>query len=539
MMQLETEKADITTPIKSEILDYYLEGYDEEDRTLLVDGFRYGFDLHCLLKKLSTTAKNDISVVLHPEAAQKLIQAEIDKGRIKGPYDKLPFDVYHISPFKLVEKKIPNTYRPIINLSYPYDDSSVNSNIPREFCTVQYATIIDAIKLIQKLGRNCLMQKSDIESAFRIIPIAPECHKYLCFKFNNKYYYDTCLAMGASCSCFIFEKFSTALEWILKNKFNVQNCLHILDDFFWVDLNKIRAAYSKKCWFKLTKDVNCPVSLPKTTEADYVCIFSGIQFDSVNMMAQLPLDKLRKYGEAINILLRPGHRKTTLRNMQSIIGCLQYATTVVPPGRAFLRRLIDLTIGKSQPYHRVTLNAGAKDDLRMWQKFLLTHNGKSLITPYHETDSDIINLKMGSDASEMACAAVFGKKWFVIEFPESWQKKNIAYLELYPIVVAIKVWGHLMSHSSIRFLTDNEAISIVINKYSSKEEGIMALTRNLVLSCMDQDIIFSSEHISGVSNILPDKLSRLQVSEELLKRFNMNMTPEEIPEMLLPENWID
>ena len=246
--------------------------------------------MFCYLKELSTTAKNDISVDLHPEAARQLIQAEVDKGRIRGPYEKLPFEVYHISPFKLVEKKIPNTWRPIINLSFPYDDSSVNANIPREFCSVQYANIIDAIKMIQKIGKNCLMQKSDIESAFRVIPIAPECHKFLCFKFEEKYYYDSCLAMGASCSAYIFEKFSTALEWILINKFNVPNCIHILDDFFWIDSSKVDATYSRKAWFKLTHDVNVPVALSKTTQADCVCIFAGIQFDSVNMIVQLPLE---------------------------------------------------------------------------------------------------------------------------------------------------------------------------------------------------------------------------------------------------------
>ena len=96
-----------------------------------------------------------------------------------------------------------------------------------------------------------------------------------------------------------------------------------------------------------------------------------------------------------------------------------------------------------------------------------------------------------------------------------------------------------MSHAEILFLTDNEAISKVINTYSCKEQGLMALIRTLVLSCMEHDILFSSKHISGKLNVLPDKLSRLQVSQKLLKSFNMNMEPDEIPEMLLPENWID
>ena len=38
-------------------------------------------------------------------------------------------------------------------------------------------------------------------------------------------------------------------------------------------------------------------------------------------------------------------RNTKLKNMQSVIGCLQYATNVVLPGKAFVRRLIDTIIG--------------------------------------------------------------------------------------------------------------------------------------------------------------------------------------------------
>ena len=51
--------------------------------------------------------------------------------------------------------------------------------------------------------------------------------------------------------------------------------------------------------------------------------------------------------------------------MQSIIGCLQFATSVIVPGKAFVRRLIDQTIGVSAPFHYATLNEEAKKDLDM------------------------------------------------------------------------------------------------------------------------------------------------------------------------------
>ena len=48
---------------------------------------------------------------------------------------------------------------------------------------------------------------------------------------NDLFYYDKCLPMGCASSCAIFEKFSTALEWIGRVKGHVPHIIHVLDDF--------------------------------------------------------------------------------------------------------------------------------------------------------------------------------------------------------------------------------------------------------------------------------------------------------------------
>ena len=57
------------------------------------------------------------------------------------------------------------------------------------------------------------MAKTDVKSAFRIIPIHPADYPSLGIRWNNMYYFDRALAMGLSSSCAVFESFSTALEW--------------------------------------------------------------------------------------------------------------------------------------------------------------------------------------------------------------------------------------------------------------------------------------------------------------------------------------
>ena len=91
-------------------------------------------------------------------------------GRIIGPFDTPPFENFRISPLGLVPKKTPGEFRLIHHFSFP-EGSSVNDGIPRELSSVRYATIDDAIKKISSLGAGCFLAKTDIKSAFRIIPL--------------------------------------------------------------------------------------------------------------------------------------------------------------------------------------------------------------------------------------------------------------------------------------------------------------------------------------------------------------------------------
>ena len=90
----------------------------------------------------------------------------------------------------------------------------MNDGIPRELSTVHYATVDDAISLIKKSGRDRALAKTDIKSAFRIIPVYPSDYQLLGFQWKGNWYVDRSLPMGCSSSCRIFEEFSSSLEWI-------------------------------------------------------------------------------------------------------------------------------------------------------------------------------------------------------------------------------------------------------------------------------------------------------------------------------------
>ena len=176
------------------------------------------------------------SALSNSEIVNENIKSELAAGRVAGPFEVKPFNNLNIFPLGLVPKSSPGEFRLIHHLSWPRTDgSSVNDGIPHEFSRVQYAGIQEAISKIRLVGKGCFLAKTDIQSAFRIVPVHPDAYELLCFSWEGKFYYDRCLAFGASSRCRIFERVSSALEWIALSKLGASAVVKILDDFLFIE----------------------------------------------------------------------------------------------------------------------------------------------------------------------------------------------------------------------------------------------------------------------------------------------------------------
>ena len=107
----------------------------------------------------------------------------------------------------------------------------MNDYIPPEHTSVTYARVDDAVQLIIRSGVGSFVAKTDIKSAFRIIPIRPEDNHLLGMRWRGRFYYDRCMVMGCASSCKTFESFSRAVEWIARTKLHIPYMIHPLDDF--------------------------------------------------------------------------------------------------------------------------------------------------------------------------------------------------------------------------------------------------------------------------------------------------------------------
>ena len=85
------------------------------------------------------------------------------------------------------------------------------------------------------------------------------------------------------------------------------------------------------------------------------------------MECRLPQDKVEKIRNKLQEF--QDKSKSSLKEHQSLIGLLNFACSVVVPGQAFLRRLINLTCKISNPFHSISLNREAQADIKMRKIF--------------------------------------------------------------------------------------------------------------------------------------------------------------------------
>ena len=466
---------------------------------------------------------------------------EISLGRVAGPYDNPPFPNFQISPIGLVPKKNSDKFRTIFHLSFPKTGTtSINNAISKEDFSLQYVTIDHAIEGIKRFGQGCFLAKTDIESAFRLIPIHPDDYELLGMFWQGKYYYDKVLPFGLRSAPFIFNQLSDAIEWILINECHISFVCHILDDFLVIEPKSEFFSPESPCQQSLAamlftfNNLNIPIAPSKTQGPLQVLDFMGITLDTLRMDARLPTDKIERLKELFGQF--ENRRSCTLKQLQSLIGTLNFACKVVPPGRPFLQIMIDLTRNVKKPHHHIKLNTGFFKDLEMWKQFVINWNGANFFLSSTWQVSDCLQLH--TDASgALGYGGIFESRWFLVTWQPHQQLGtpgiSIAWQELFAIIVACQIWGELLQEKRIIFNCDNEAVVSMINTKRSRAPKAMDLIRRLTLLTMQYNFYIRAQHIPGKRNEIADSLSRFQHQRFTQLAPHADPNPCSIPTFLL------
>ena len=448
-----------------------------------------------------------------------------------SPPPHSPF--FKCSPLALREKSTPGQYRLLHNLSYPHDNTAVNANIPRDLARTTYSTINDATNIIKDM-KSPFLAKVDVAEAFRLLCLKPECYNLTGFKLKGSFFFDKCLCMGASSSCLSFQRFANSLLYILNNHYKITRVVNVLDDFLLIGDSQKSCQLALDSFISLAKLINLPLAPRKTVGPTQCLTFLGIQIDTAKRELSIPSEKINKYSTHILDVLRK--EQITLKELQSLTGKLQFVSTIVPVGRAFLRRLYDLTIGKNK-HSIIKLSEGALADLLLWLTFLKDYNAKEFYNDRLKFTS--LQDHIYSDSSNTGYGATFGHEYFYGNFPESWKLFDIQVKEFFPILLLITIKAKSLSNAHITIRTDNSSVAAAINTQTSKNKKLMQLLRKFVLTLLKHNIKCTAYHIQGKKNSITDALSRMKINKALSLLQQLGYVPSlmAVPSSLRPANW--
>ena len=156
----------------------------------------------------------------------------------------------------------------------------------------------------------------------------------------------------------------------------------------------------------ICNDISIPIKEDKTVLPTTRIVICGYEVDTDQMVTRFQEEKVAKN---VNLLLiYSKRRKVTLRELQSLLGLLIYATGSIGPGQTFLRRLYDSTIGITCPHYKIRLTNDACADLAAWLLFMQSFNGRYMFLNDDWTPSDMVRLY--TDAASTIGCAVFSVK---------------------------------------------------------------------------------------------------------------------------------
>ena len=500
----------------------------------IIDGMEHGFRIGFQRPgPLRAAVSNCPSAEAHPQVVADYIRKEVTLGRFLGPFtnESVPAGT-HLSKFGVILKgHTPGKWRLITDLSSP-KGLSVNDGIAPPLCTLRYVTVDEIAAVAATLGRGALIAKLDIESAYRIVPVHPDDRPLLGIQWQGAIYIDAILPFGLRSAPKMFMAIADALEWILRHH-GTRLVWHYIDDFiFCGPPASTECARALDSALTACSELGMPVSAHKVEGPATDITVLGIRVNSITQMLSLPDDKL----ERLQHLLTAWGDKThcTRRELQSLVGILNYACKVVWPGRSFIRRMLDL-FRRTEPTaarqrHFTRLNLAFRADLQWWRMFVVDWNGVSILP-----NPRPISVEVVSDASgTWGCGAYWHPHWFQLQWSTRAHPLSIAVKELLPVVVAAATWGPSWAATSrVRFHCDNQSIVHDIQSRTSRHPHMMHLLRCLAFLEARYQLEFSCVHIPGIRNDLADDLSRDRLSSFLHKVPEASRSPTPVSQQLI------
>ena len=496
----------LNIPFWKEQLKFYT---DKNICEFLEFGWPVGLKFPEQIRSSSSKVRNHAGARNFPREIEKYIKKEMSYGAILGPFKSNPFtDALTLSPLNSVPKSNSTERRIIMDLSFP-KGHSVNDCIDKhdylgERVDLHYPNVDNLVDIIKQKGPHCHIFKRDLRRAYRQIPLDPKNYNLVGFSWRQHIFVDKVLPMGLTSSAYICQRITTAVSFIVKS--HGVDVINYLDDFAGAEVPELSdAAYDQlkivlqNCGLEESDEKACP---PCTRMS-----FLGVWFDTEKMTLEVTPTRLSEILTLVNSWL--SKQFANRKEVQSLIGKLNFVASCIKPGRIFISRILNLLREFDSDEQVLDLTDEFKKDIYWWSEFLLIFNGISILNLEEWTEPDQF---FSCDACLSGCGGINSSQYFHCTFPNfiTQQNLHINSLELLTVIVSLKVWAR--KGKKICIFCDNAVSVEVINHGRSRSRFLQACLREIAFICAVQECEIKAVHVKGENNRISDLLSRWDLS---------------------------
>ena len=395
--------------------------------------------------------------------------------------------------------------RIVLDLSWP-DGFSVNNGIDKDLYLgkthdMHLPTIDLMEKEILQCGKGCYLYKTDLSRGYRQLRVDPIDWPLLGFKYEESYFMDICPPFGLRSAAMMMQRTSEAVAFIQDKEGH--KVFPYIDDFGGAKKSKHMAGVALGSLQESLVGLGLDEAKHKVCLPSQIMVWLGILFNTSSMTMSIPDGKL---GEIMEDL---GHWKNrihaTRREMQSIIGALQFVAKVCPPVRLFVSRMLECLRDTPRTGSH-TVSWGFKKDIEFFLQLLPRINGVRIIDKSLIATVEVIEL----DACLTGCGAWCASQYYGRRFPVRVIEENhpIAHLELLNLVVAVKLWSVWWAGHKVEIKCDNMNSCQIVMTGKSIDPFMQSCARELYQVVAAHDIELNVVHAPGLSLKLADALSR-------------------------------
>lgn len=523
----------IPTKMNLELFENLLQDYHDKE---VVEWMRFGWPTGYPLDAPEPVPHiiNHKGALLYPNHIDEYFKTEIKAKATIGPFIGIVFqDRVTLNPLNSRPKRTSKSKRRIIlDLSFP-KGTSVNDHIPKDSYLgkkykLTYPTVDTLAKRIHELNYKCKIYRVDEERSFWQNPLDPIDYGLIGMHWKGLFFWDINSPQGLRTGAMFCQRCTNAIRYIM-NSLNYF-LLNYLDDLHGCETEE-NVWDSYYTLIRIMRDLRRDIAHDKTTLPTEVIEVLGIWFDVRLRLIAISPDRIQ---ELLQLLNKWRFKEAaTKKDMQRLIGKLQFAAKCLRSGRIFISRLLKwMHSMRDDEYRRI--NQETRKDIRWWMLTLHSFKGTSLIWYLSFETPDVI---LSSDANLTGCGAHSSEFYFHILFPEFVLEEttHVAQRELITIAVTLKVFTRIIRGKKITFYCDNQASVACVNSGRTKDEYMLKVLREIAFLSVQYDFLVRTKYLDTRANRPADILSRWDQTQNPEKQFLKALGKERMVQLNIKE----